>query len=76
MIKLKKVLLLLLLTVMAGCSSQVTRPEKAEATRPVIKALQDYTVELSPDAELKVAGDVEFDINALKTSIKNSMLRI
>lgn len=73
MIKLKKVLLLLLLTVMAGCSSQVTRPEKAEATRPVIKALQDYTVELSPDAELKVADDVEFDINALKTTLDQKL---
>jgi hypothetical protein len=68
MIKLKKVLLLLLLIVMAGCSSQVTRPEKAEATHPVIKALQDFTVEISSDAKLQVADDVKFDINALRSN--------
>lgn len=69
MIKLKKVLLLLLLIVMAGCSSQVTRPEKAEATHPVIKALLGFTVEISPDAKLQVADDVNFDINKLRSSL-------
>jgi len=69
MIKLKTVLLLLLLSIMAGCSSQVIRPEKTEATHPVIKALLDFTVEISPDAKLQVAEDVNFDMNELRSKL-------
>jgi len=69
MIKLKTVLLLFLLAIMAGCSSQVIRPEKEEETHTVIKALQDFTVEISSDAKLQVADDVKFDINALRSNL-------
>ena len=69
MVKLKTVLLLLLLSIMAGCSSQVIRPEKAEATHPVIKALLDFTVEISPDAKLQIAEDVKFDMNELRSNL-------
>jgi hypothetical protein len=67
--KLLKVLLLLLLIFMAGCSSQVTRPEKAEAMHPVIKAILGFTVEISPDAKLQVADDVNFDIKKLRSNL-------
>lgn len=52
MFKLRTLLLPLLLSVMAGCLSQVIRAENANATLPVVGALQDSTVEMSTDAKL------------------------
>lgn len=70
MITLRSVMLLLSLFAIAGCSSHVMRLESADATRPVVKALKDFRVEMSPEAELQLAEDVEFDMNALRANLQ------
>jgi hypothetical protein len=73
MITLRSVMLLLPLLVIAGCSSQITRPENVDATRPIVKALQDFTVEMSPNAKLQLADNVKFDINALRSTLLRTL---
>ena len=73
MIKLKTVLLLGLLSFVVGCSSQVTRPDNADVTRPAIKALHDFTVELSPNAELQLTDNVKFDIDTLRSVLDRTL---
>ena len=73
MVKARSVILLFLLSIMAGCSSQVTRPENTTATRPVIKALQDVTVEMSPNAKLQLADNVKFDMDTLKSTLDRTL---
>ena len=73
MIKIRSVMLLLPLLVISGCSSHVTRPENVDATRPVVKALQDFTVEMSPEAKQQLADNVKFDINALRSTLQRTL---
>lgn len=73
MLKLHSVMLLLSLLMIAGCSSQVIRPEKTDTTPTTVKALRDFTVELSPEAELKVADDVDFDMKALTANLQSAL---
>jgi hypothetical protein len=73
MITLRSVMLLLPLLVIAGCSSQITRPENVDATRPIVKALQDFTVEMSPNAKLQLADNVKFDIKALRSTLLRTL---
>lgn len=73
MIKLRSVMLLLPLLVISGCASHVTRHEKVDTTRPVVKALQDFTVELSPEAKQQLADNVKFDINALRSTLQRTL---
>ena len=73
MVTVRSVMLLLSLLVFASCSSQVTRPENADATRPVVKALHDFTVEMAPEAKLQLFDNVEFDINALKSTLQSTL---
>jgi hypothetical protein len=73
MITLRSVMLLLPLLVIAGCSSQITRPDNVDATRPIVKALQDFTVEMSPNAKLQLADNVKFDIKALRSTLLRTL---
>jgi hypothetical protein len=73
MIKLRSVLLFLLMMSIAGCSSQVTRPQSTDTTRPVVKALQDFTVEMSPEAKLQLSDNIKFDINALQNTLQRTL---
>jgi hypothetical protein len=73
MITLRSVMLLLPLLVIAGCSSQITRPENVDATRPIVKALQDFTVEMSPNAKLQLADNVKFDIKVLRSTLLRTL---
>jgi hypothetical protein len=73
MIKLGSVMLFLSLLAIAGCSSQITRPESVDVKRPVVKALQDFTVEMSPEAKQQLADNVKFDINALRSTLQRTL---
>lgn len=72
MITLRSFILLLSLIMLAGCSSQVTRTDNADISRPVVKALQDFTVEMAPQAKLQLADNVKFDINALRSTLQRT----
>jgi len=73
MTRLSTVLLVLSLLVVAGCSSQVTRPEVAGEALPVARTLQDFTVEMSPGAKATLADNVKFDINALQVTLQRTL---
>jgi hypothetical protein len=66
-------MLLLSLLVIAGGSTQGTRTENVGATRPVVKALKDFTVEMAPEAKLQLADNVKFDINALRSTLQRTL---
>ena len=70
---LRSFMLCLSIVAVVGCSSQVTRPDGADADRPVIRALQDFTVEMSPDARTQLADNVKFDIDALTSTMKRTL---
>jgi outer membrane murein-binding lipoprotein Lpp len=56
MFKLCSFLLLSSILVLSGCSSQVKRNETANTTRPVVKALQNFSIDMSPEAEQSLPG--------------------
>jgi hypothetical protein len=74
MITLRSAMLFLSLLAIAGCSTQVTRPENMDATRPVVKALKDFTVDMAPEAKLQLADNVKFDINALRSTLQRTLV--
>ena len=53
----------------AGCASQIVEPDTATTSRPTVKALESFSVELSPKAKEQLADDVKFDTNALSTKL-------
>lgn len=57
----------------AGCSSQVKRPESADITRPVVKSLQDFSVEMSPETKHKLADNIKFDIATLQSNLERAL---
>jgi len=73
MVKLRTIIVVLLLSAIASCSSHVTRPENAETVRPVVKALRDVTVEMSLEAKQQLADNIKFDINALTANLKRTL---
>jgi len=73
MIKLRSVVFLVSLFAIVGCSSTVTRPDDADTSRPVVKALQDFTVEMSPDAKMLLADNIKFDMHALRATLQRTL---
>lgn len=73
MTMLRSFMLCLSILAVVGCSSQVTRPDGADTDRPVIKALQDFSVEMSPDAKTQLADNVKFDIDALTSTLERTL---
>ena len=73
MTKLSPSVLLLSLLVVAGCSSQVTRPDNADIVRPDVTALQDFTIQMSQKAKLQLADNVTFDIDALRSTLSRTL---
>jgi hypothetical protein len=57
------------LSAAAGCASQVTVAPGHEGTKPEVRALETYTVEVSPQAKLQLPKDVKFDVDALNRAI-------
>jgi hypothetical protein len=56
---------------LTSCASQVIK--SPESPKPQIKALQNITVETSPQAVQKIADDVEFDIDTFLTTLRNAL---
>jgi len=73
MIKIRLVFLFFLLSAIMGCSSTVTRPDGAETDRPVVKALHSFTIEMSPEAQQSLPDNIQFDINALRTTLQSEL---
>ena len=63
----------LLFLATAGCSTQVTRPEGRETARTPVKALQDFTVEMSPEAKQQLSDNVKFDLDALTSVLERTL---
>jgi Domain of unknown function (DUF4410) len=57
--------ILIVLSLLSACASQVVETDTATATKPIVKALESFSVELSPKAKQQLADDVKFDVNAL-----------
>jgi hypothetical protein len=49
------------LSLLAACASQLVEPDAANTARPTVKALEGFSVELSPKAKEQLADDVKFD---------------
>jgi hypothetical protein len=56
---------------LSGCASQVIK--SSESPKPEIRALQNVTVEMSPDAVQKIADDVEFDIDTFLATLRSAL---
>jgi hypothetical protein len=71
--KLKFLLIGVSLLVLAGCSSQVTRPDVSAQPKPVVKALQSFTVEMAPEAKRQLADNVKFDQEELSSILRRTL---
>jgi hypothetical protein len=73
MYRLKSLLIVVSLLAFAGCSSQVTRPEAGAESKPVVKALQSLTVEMTPEAKHQLADNVKFDKEELSSTLRRTL---
>jgi len=62
-----------LLGFLGACASQVVEPDAAIASRPTVKALESFSVELSPKAKEQFADNDRFEINALKANLDRAL---
>ena len=65
------IIVVLTLLVLPGCASKVT--QSPQAIKPEIRALRNVTAEVTPQAELKIAGDVEFKIDTLVAALREAL---
>ena len=66
---------LVAISFLTACASQVVEPDAATTTRPLVKALRGFSVELSPKAKEQLADDVKFDVNALYKKLEITLAR-
>ena len=66
-----RVLLLLSVLLVSGCATQVTK--SPDSAKPEIRALQNISVEMSPDAIQKIAKDVAFDIDTFSVTLREAL---
>jgi hypothetical protein len=64
--------MLLVMAVLGGCASGVTVPDGHRDSKPEVRALRDYAVELAPHAKEQLSDNVKFDIAALTRAIDRS----
>jgi len=62
--------ILIVLSFLAACASQVVVPDAATTREPSVKALESFSVELSPKAKQQLADDVKFDTNTLSKKLE------
>src|SRR5262249_51715199 len=62
-----------LLWLLGGCASQVVEPDAATTSKPAVKALESFSVELSPKAKEQLADDVKFDPRALEAKLDRAL---
>ena len=67
--ELQSLVIPVLLCFIGGCASQVVEPDAATTSRPVVKALESFSVELSPKAREQFADNDRFNPKALETTL-------
>jgi len=75
MILLRRIALALLITTLAACASQVTRPPEATTTREPVRALTSFEIEISAAAKAAMA-DAEtqkFDLVAFRGVLQRTL---
>lgn len=65
--------LLALLSMLGACASQIVEPDIKTTPRPVMKALESISVDLSPKAKEQLADNVKFDVDALRRKLELSL---
>ena len=60
---------LVAIALLNGCASAVTVPEAHRATKPAVRALEGFTVELSPQAKEQLPANIKFDVGALNKAM-------
>jgi hypothetical protein len=68
-----RIIAIALALALSACSTQVKRPTAAEQPKPVIKALESYAVELSPQAKSQLPDNVKFDAEAFTATLKRTL---
>ena len=63
---------LLILAALGGCASGITVSDQQRDTKPEVRALRDYTVELSPHVKEQLPDNIKFDVAALTRAIDHS----
>lgn len=58
---------------LTACSTQVTRPSVTEQPKPVIKALNSFSVEMSPEAKSQLPENMKFDTEAFSPTLKRTL---
>jgi hypothetical protein len=58
------------LSLLPACASQVIEADAANTEKPTVKALESFSVELSPKAKEQLADDVKFDLNSLSRKLE------
>jgi hypothetical protein len=61
--------IVLIVSLLSACASQVIEPDAA-TPRPTVRALKSFTVELSPKAKEQLADNVKFDPDALHKKLE------
>lgn len=71
----RRIVLAMLITTLAGCASQVTRPPESVAAREPVRALVSFDVEVSPAAKATMAAaeTQKFDLAAFRGVIQRSL---
>lgn len=63
--------LLFATSILFGCASQVTK--SGSLPKPEVRALQNVSLEMSPQAVQKIADDVEFDMESFKGVLMDAL---
>jgi hypothetical protein len=61
---------LIAVSLLTACASQIIEPDAPGTPRPTVKALESFTVELSPNAKEQLAENVKFDADALSKKLE------
>jgi hypothetical protein len=60
---------LAMLAALGGCASSITVADADRDTKPEVRALQDFTVELDEHAKAQLPDNIKFDVVALKQAL-------
>ncbi|HTT37809.1 MAG TPA: DUF4410 domain-containing protein [Burkholderiales bacterium] len=68
--RLRNTALLAVLWLLAACASQVVEPDATSRSKPAVKALEGFSVDLSEQAKAQLANGAVFDRNALSRELE------
>src|SRR5262249_21873940 len=71
--QIRSFVVLIVLSLLSACASQVVEPDTATTPKPTVKALESFTVELSPKAKEQLADDVKFDTSVLRSKLDRAL---